>query len=250
MAAPAFITQLVKDTTYYYRLVAENQFGKSTGTTYTFRTTVGTPAPVGSAPTVKTLTASGVSRTAATVNGEVTPNRSSTRYWFEYGTSGNFGLITDIQSVGDGTAKLPASLLLSNLAPATTYYFRLNAQNNFGTVNGTILTFTTAGPADLAVPVVTTQIPESIATTSAILRGTVNPTGLQTTYWFEYSTNAGFSAATLKTTPEKSLAAAAVTLSAETTVTGLQSNTTYFYRMVAQNSAGTSRGSSQTFKTK
>src|SRR3989344_89110 len=89
LAAPAFITQLVKDTTYYYRLVAENQFGKSTGTTYTFRTTVGTPAPVGSAPTVRTLPASGIARTAATANGEVTPNRSSTRYWFEYGTSGN-----------------------------------------------------------------------------------------------------------------------------------------------------------------
>src|SRR3990167_5714787 len=58
LAAPAYVTQLAKDTTYYFRLVAQNSIGKSTGATYTFRTTVGTPAPVGSIPTAKTLAAS------------------------------------------------------------------------------------------------------------------------------------------------------------------------------------------------
>lgn len=47
LAAPAYVTALAKDTTYYFRLVAQNSIGKSVGTIYNFHTTVGTPAPVG-----------------------------------------------------------------------------------------------------------------------------------------------------------------------------------------------------------
>ena len=83
--APAYITGLVKNTTYYFKLVAENQYGKVSGSQYSFRTTEGTTAPTGSVPTVKTISASDISRTTANLNGEVTPNKSGTQYWFEYG---------------------------------------------------------------------------------------------------------------------------------------------------------------------
>ncbi|MSR70946.1 hypothetical protein EXS62_02810 [Candidatus Kaiserbacteria bacterium] len=247
LAAPTYITQLAKDTTYYFRLVAQNSFGKSTGATYTFHTTVGIPAPTGSTPTLKTLAASGVSRTAANLQGEVTPNQAPTIYWFEYGGSVNLGEVSPAQSIGDGTTKVPASFSLPNLVPATTYYFRLNAQNNFGTVNGAILNFKTAGPALSGAPVVVTLVTVP-ATTTATLRGTVNPNDAQTTYWFEYGTDAGFGSATV-TTDHKSLGAGANTLSVETPITNLRSNTTYYFRMVAQNSAGTTNGDRQTFKT-
>jgi len=92
------------------------------------------------------------------------------------------------------------------LAPATTYYFRLNAQNSFGTTNGSILNFKTSGPPlTVSVPVVTTQVAGAVATTTATLRGTVNPVGAQTTY---------------------------------------------YYRMVAQNAGGIVRGAALSFKTK
>ncbi len=249
LAAPTYITQLAKDTTYYFRLVAQNSVGKSVGAIYTFHTTVGTPAPVGSIPTAKTLAASTIARTSANINGEVTPNKAPTKYWFEYGDSANLGNVSIIQSVGDGSVKVSASLSLSNLAPATTYYFRLDAQNQFGTTNGTILTFKTSGPPlSVAVPVVTTLITLP-GTTTATLRGTVNPNDAQTTYWFEYGTNAGLSSPTLKTTSQKSVAAGADTLSVETSVTGLNARTTYYYRMVAQNAGGTVRGKNISFKT-
>jgi len=248
LAAPAFVTGLAKDTTYYFRLVAQNSIGKSTGATYTFRTTVGTPAPVGSIPTAKTLAASAITRTSANINGEVTPNKAATKYWFEYGDSANLGAVSAVQSVGDGTAKLSESLALSNLAPATTYYFRLNAQNQFGTVNGSILTFKTSGPPLSAVPVVTTLVAGPVATTTATLRGTVNPYSSQTTYWFEYSIDSSLVSA-LKTTPHRSAGGAAATVSIETNVSGLSSNTTYYYRTVAQNSSGTVRGELISFKT-
>ena len=248
LAAPAFVTGLAKDTTYYFRLVAQNSLGKSTGETYTFRTTVGTPAPVGNAPTAKTLAATTVTRTSANINGEVTPNQAAAKYWFEYGDSANLGNVSDLQSVGDGTAKVAASLALSTLAPATTYYFRLNAQNQFGTRSGAILTFKTAGPPLSAVPVVTTLTAGPVATTTATLRGTVNPYSAQTTYWFEYSTDSSLVSA-LKTTAQRSAGAAAATVSIETNISGLNSNPTYYYRTVAQNSSGTVRGELISFKT-
>ena len=206
LPAPAYITGLGKDTIYSFRLVAQNQYGKATGATYTFRTTVGTPAPVGSTPTAKTLSATGIARTAANLNGEVTPNKVSTQFWFEYGETQNLGLVSTLQQAGSGSVKVPESLALSNLAPATTYYFRLNAQNSFGTTNGSILNFKTSGPPlTVSVPVVTTQVAGAVATTTATLRGTVNPVGAQTTY---------------------------------------------YYRMVAQNAGGIVRGAALSFKTK
>lgn len=250
LAAPAYITGLAKDTTYYFRLVAQNSVGKSTGATYTFRTDASSPPPVGGVPTGKTLAASGVTRTTANLNGEVTPNKVSTQYWFEYGDSANLGNVSTLQSVGSGSAKVSVSLPLQNLAPATTYYFRLDAQNQFGTVNGTILTFKTSGPPlSVAVPVVTTLVAGPVATTTATLRGTVNPYASQTTYWFEYATNSSFNGNSLKTTAQKSAGGASVTVSVEANVSGLQSKTTYYYRTVAQNAGGTVRGSAVSFKT-
>jgi hypothetical protein len=244
---PAYIAGLATDTTYYFSLVAQNQYGTVSGAQYTFQTTHNATPPVGSMPTLQSLAANGISRTAANLNGAVTPNQSSTQYWFEYGTTQNLGQITSFASVGSGTAKVSAASSLSNLTPATTYYFRLDAQNEFGTVNGAILHFTTAGPPVSVQPVVTTQVATE-ATTTATLRGTVNPYSTQTTYWFEYSTDSTFATA-LKTTPQKSAGAGAATVSVQANITGLRALTTYYYRTVAQNTAGIVRGDSMSFQT-
>src|SRR3989344_172666 len=246
--APAYITGLAKDPLYYYRLVAENQYGRVAGATYSVTTAHDTPPPVGGIPSAQTSAASSIGRTSATINGQVLPNKAATTYWFEYGITPNLGAVTAFKSAGSGNGNIAAFETLTGLSPSTTYYFRLDAQNQFGTKNGTILNFKTSGPALSSAPVVTTQIPDSIATTSVILRGTANPNDAQTTYWFEYGTNAGFGSGT-KTTPQKTLAAAALTLSVEVSVSGLNSSTTYYYRMVAENAGGTSRGDTQSFKT-
>lgn len=247
--APDYITGLTKDTSYYYRLVAENQYGTVMGSTYSFTTTHNIPAPIGGVPSVQTSVASSIGRTTVDLNGRVSANKTPTNYWFEYGTTANLGWVTSFTSAGNGSGSVAAPDSLSGLTPSTMYYFRLDAQNRFGTVIGTIMSFTTAGPAVSLEPVVTTQVVNVVATTTAILRGTVNPSGLQTTYWFEYGINAGFAPNTLQTTPHNTLAATALTLSAEAAVTGLAAHTTYYYRMVAQNSVGTNRGDSQSFKT-
>ncbi len=248
--APLYITGLTKDTAYYYRLVASNEVGTTAGETRTFHTTVGTPAPVGSVPTLKTLAASGVSRTSANLSGEVTPNKSATQYWFEFGPTQSLGSVSSLQSIGDGSVKVPASFALTNLSPGTSYYFRINAQNQFGTVNGGILNFKTSGAPIATIAVITTQVASSVGTTTATLRGTVNPYSTPTTYWFEYGTNANFDSSTTNSTSQKSAGAGATTVGIETNISSLKANTTYYYRIVAQNAAGTVRGDALDFKTK
>lgn len=142
--APGYITNLTKNTTYYFKIVAENQYGRVAGSEYSFKTTGNNSLPpVGSAPTTKTLSASGISKTTANINGEVTPNKNITQYWFEYGKTAELGSTSALSLAGDGSVKIPVSISLSNLLPGTTYYFRLNALNQFGTINGSILNFKT-----------------------------------------------------------------------------------------------------------
>jgi phosphodiesterase/alkaline phosphatase D-like protein len=247
---PAYIVGLTKDTSYYYRLVAENRLGKVVGDVFTFRTSTNTPAPVGSAPRTVTLAANAVGRTSANLRGEVTPNQADTEYWFEYGKTAELGNTSALVALGNGSAKLSASLTLSDLDPLTTYYFRINAQNQFGTVNGSILNFKTTGPAGASAPVATTRSATSVATSTAILRGTVNPNDADTTYWFEYSTDSLFGSVLLSSTGHQQAGSGTGSVSVEADLSGLTSNTTYYYRVVAQNNLGTTRGDRETFKTK
>lgn len=251
VSAPAYLTGLIKDTKYYFRLVAENQNGRIAGMQYAFQTTSGTPPPVGSAPTTRTLDATKVSKTAANLNGEITPNRASTKYWFEFGQDANLGNTTTVEPLGDGTTKLPISIPISNLTSGATYYFRINAQNQFGTVNGTILTFKTLSVPSPRAPSATTKNAINLGSATATLRGSVNPNGRETTYWFEYSTDSLLGSVLLRSTEQKFVPAEPqVFVPIETDISGLISKTNYYFRLVAQNSLGIVRGERMTFRTK
>jgi len=250
---PGYITGLTRDTTYYFRLVAKNQFGQVTGSQGTVKTLANTPAPVvGGLPTSKTLSATSITRTTANIGGEVNPNKAATQYWFEYGTNANLGNVTSFISAGDGANAQAVTASLSGLTPGTTYSYRMNAQNQFGTVNGAVLTFETAAPAasSVSAPTATTRDATSISSSNASLRGTVDPNGGETTYWFEYSTDSLLGNVLLKTTPRSSAGAGTNGVPVQAEVTGLSSKTSYYVRLVAENSKGTVRGEKVTFKTK
>ena len=250
ITAPGYITGLTKNTVYYFKLVAANQFGTIAGDENTLTTSAFSSTPVGGLATATTLAAVGMTSTAAILKGSVSPNKVPTQYWFEIGKNGTLGGVTAFVAVGDGSAKVPAEATVENLDAGTTYYYRINAQNQYGTVNGAILTFKTTGKLVQPVPVVTTQVPSSIATTTVTLNGTVNPYSLQTSYWFEYSTNSGFSGNATKTTSKTSAGAVSTTVTVQATVAGLKTKTTYYVRIVAENPGGTVRGDVQTFQTK
>jgi hypothetical protein len=85
---------------------------------------------------------------------------------------------------------------------------------------------------------------------SALLKGTVNPEGLATTYRFEYSLQPSFAGALQ--TPAAAAAAAgsgSAARPARVQVSDLSPDTTYHFRLVATNSSGTTIGTAGTFIT-
>ena len=248
ISAPAYITGLKANTAYNFRLVGENSFGIVNDDTLSF-TTNNNPPVVGTAPVMQTGAATLVTRTAANFNGHVNPNGVQASYWFEYGDSSTLGNTTSFQTVGAGNASVSVSLPVSGLMPATKYYFRMDAQNQFGTVNGTVLVFTTPGPAGAKAPGANTTTATNIAASSATLNGVVNPNGDSTSYWFEYGTTPSLTT-TLGSTVHGVVASSGASTNVSTALTGLTANTTYSYRLVTMNTSGTTRGGIVSFKTK
>lgn len=247
--APAYISGLSANTLYYFRLSARNRYGTVNGITYSFSTN-NTPPPKANAPTTRTDSATNVSRTTANVRGSVNPNNSQTSFWFEYGETNDLGNTTAFQSAGNGDGSLPVSLFISNLKPVTRYYFRLNAQNQYGTVNGAILSFTTQGPPQPGAPTATTDSANNITATSATLNGHIDPNGTDTDYWFEYDQDSDSLLTIVPNSTKPKQINGFDSLHVEDSVSELRKSTKYFYRLVAKNSYGTVRGDIMTFHTK
>ena len=105
-----------------------------------------TPPPTPSAPAVTTGAGSGITNTAATLNGTVNPDGAATTYQFQYGTSTSYGSVTPASpaSAGSGSSAIGVSAGLTGLSASTTYDYRLVATNATGTTDGGNQTFTTA----------------------------------------------------------------------------------------------------------
>jgi hypothetical protein len=88
--------------------------------------------------------AQSVTSASATLAGGVYPNGSDTTYWWQYGPTTAYGFQTPATDIGSGTAAVPVSDTLPALSPATTYHYRLVAQNSSGTTYGYDFTLTTA----------------------------------------------------------------------------------------------------------
>ncbi len=247
--SPGYITGLRANTSYYFRLSAKNSYGTVNGATQTFSTNNNPPAQ-GTPPSASTNAAGDVARNSATLHGRVDPHASQTTFWFEYGVTTDFGRVSAFQSAGTGSGAVAVSAAVSGLNPQTKYYFRVNAQNQYGTVNGSTQSFTTNGPPAGVAPSATTRSTNAIGTSTATMRGTVDPNGTETKYWFEYSTDSLLGSVLLKTTAQKSAGAGTNPTSVDSDVSGLNPNTTYYVRLVAQSGVGVVRGDRETFKTK
>jgi len=192
------------------------------------------------APIVGTSAASAVGETGATLNGTVNPSGQATTYHFDYGTTDAYGQETSEETAGEGTTAASKSAIVSGLTPATTYHFRIVAKSAAGTTLGGDRTFSTTGP-----PSPTTQSATNVGGTGATLAGTVNPRGLPTTYLFKYGTSEAYG----QETGETSAGNGTSPVSASAVVSGLAPETTYHFRLLAKNSAGTVLGADQTFTT-
>jgi len=104
---------------------------------------------------------------------------------------------------------------------------------------GQVLVSPPTGP-----PIVTTNPPAFIASFSATLKGSLNPDGLSTTFHFQYGTTTSYG---LTTAPQTQTGDTFRPVSAN--INSLAAHTTYHFRIVASNTAGTTFGSDTTFTT-
>lgn len=232
----AALSGLNSGSTYHFRIIAMSSAGTSVGSDESF-TTNGSPPPPSTPPAATTGSASNVGQDSATATGTVNPGGQATQYYFEYGTTANYGLETAAQDGGSGTASEPVSANLSGLSSSTVYHYRLVAVSPGGTALGSDQTFKTTTP-----PVVSTGTPSSVHKTSAVLNGTVNPQGNSTTYFFQYGTSTGYG---LQTGPANAGSGTSV-VAVHAYIAGLSTNTVYHYRLVAQSSGGTAYGADET----
>ncbi|MFA6397877.1 MAG: hypothetical protein WDK96_03495 [Candidatus Paceibacterota bacterium] len=229
--------------TYYFRAFAENNAGTEfMGSMLTFLT------PSLSGPTIVTNTATNITLSGATLNGSVNPNGSPTTSYFQYGTNSNLTTYstTSVVNQGSGTSAIAMTSNLSSLQLNTTYYFRAVAKDSTGTEYfGSILSFNTGGNNNPnQAPTVTTNSATSITESNATLNGYVDGNGTSTTTWFQYGTNQG-----LLNNSTNIVSIGINGYNMGEFITGLQPNTIYYFRAVAQNSYGTSYGSVLSFTT-
>ncbi len=135
---------------------------------------VTTGAPGISGPGTNGTYASSTTATTTQLAGGVYPNGADTSYWWEYGPTTDYGQLTPATDIGSSTVPVAVSDSLIGLSPATTYHYRLVAQNQYGTEYGYDFTLTT--PASSASsptqgsttsPTASTQSPPSTTTTTS-----------------------------------------------------------------------------------
>ena len=192
-------------------------------------------------PVVATQPATAITHSTATLNGTVNPRGHATSYRFEYGTTTSYGQSTPVQSAGAGDGAVAVSVPVTGLEPNTTYHYRLVATYSDGPVTGADAQFTTQAFQ----PVVTAQPATSVTTSTAILNGTVDPSGASTTYHFEY----GLTTAYENSTPVADAGAGNQPVAVSAPLTLLEAGTTYHFRLVATNAGGTTSSADAEFTT-
>jgi subtilisin family serine protease len=232
VTAPATTTTLAglaNNTTYEFRVTAHNSVGNSPASATSTLTTLVIPTTAPSRPAAPT--ASNITATSATVSWTAPSSNGGAaieRYLVEYRTSTSSAWQTVTLRASARSTKL------TGLTNNTTYEFRVTARNSAGNSPASAtstLTTLTAPPSRPAAPSAS-----NITATSA------------TVTWTAPSSNGGAAIERylLEYRPSTTTAWQTVTVTAPTTtttLTGLKNNTTYVFRVTAQNNAGNSPAS-------
>ena len=193
-------------------------------------------------PSINSFSVSGITDTTAILSAAVTPNGAATTVSSQYGMTTSYGSTTTSQSIGSGNSPINVTANLTGLAPGTTYHYRVSASNTNGTTLGNNGTFTTSLP----LPQVTTSVATEVRTGSAVLNGKVNPNNLATTVLFEWGDRAD-------QLPNRTIAqdvgSGSTNLDRSNSITGLNPDTTYFFRMVGVSGATEVPGATLSFHT-
>jgi hypothetical protein len=237
----ATLSGLVSGTTYHFRVVATNSTGTASGTDAMFTTTSMPPTATTGSPSL-------VTSSSAELNATVNPNGKATTYAVQYGPTTSYGLQSATVSAGSGTTSVAVHVTLSGLLSGTTYHYRVIATSSDGTAASADATFVTTGhrvsPTG-TLPVVSEAGAVNVSTHSVQLNGAINPEGPTTTWYFQYGLTTYYGVQTASQTIS-GLGARAINAQ----LGGLQSGTTYHFRLVAYSANGLYVGPDHTFNTK
>ena len=238
--ATAGISGLTAGTTYYYQALASNSSGTTKSGIASFTTSTG------KTPVVTTGGAYSITGSTAMLGGTVNPNGVDTKAWFEYGTSSSMSgaASTAQQDIGSGSSVVSVNANVTGLAGNTTYYFQAWASNSNGTSQGAIFSFTSG---QSQVPIATTLPVSVFGSNTATVVGSVNPNGLDTVVWFQYSTNSSLSGSFVL--PQQDAGSGIIAVPVSARLSGLAAGTTYYFQVLATNNSGTSQGAILSFNT-
>ena len=237
----SFVSQmdgLEEDTKYYVKAYATNSAGTAYGNENSFTT-----GQTITSPTVTTDDVTNITQTTATSGGNVTSDGGATVTvrGVCWSTSQNPTTSNSHTTDGSGIGTFISSL--TGLTAYTTYYVRAYATNSAGTSYGNEKSFTTL--QEVTLPTVSTAPITNITTNSATSGGTVTDDGGA----FVSARGVCWSTSQNPTLADPYTTDGTGTGSYVSQITGLSSNTTYYVRAYATNSAGTSYGNQQSFTT-
>ena len=231
------IWDLTPNTEYHFRMGAENQEGTVYGSDMNFITTSVLAY-------AEALPAEDITLSSATLKGQVCAYNSTTTIRFVYGENGVFAdtlAATPLQV--DGMDTLAVEAAVSNLNGNANYSFKVIADNQAGIFESAAMDFNTNVST---APIATTLAASNVSSTDAVLHAEVNPGNANTTVTFEYG---------LDTNYGQAINADPATLNGNTVsyvlaqLFGLTADTIYHFRIVAENSVGTTYGDDMTFET-
>jgi len=204
-----------------------------------------TPVTAASKPQVLDNLVSKLQNVSVQLNGYVNPSGLNTTYRFRYGTSTSYGKFTGSSKIGSETSWLKVNAGLFSLSPNTTYYYRLEASNSAGTTYGEARSFRTySSPQTSTQPSVSTGAAYKVTSSSAMLSGTINPSGEEAAWYFKYGKTSCSSY-----TERLLIVGSREPVSVSATISSLEDGTTYYYCLYGKNYEGKTVGAEKTFTT-
>ncbi len=236
----SFVSTLIDlqpGTIYYVRSYAKNSAGTGYGEVVSF-TTMASKTP----PVVETGVVTDLRITGATIAGKILSDGGDAVL--------NAGIFWSATNPTPGLSDsrmntwLSGSIFsaqLTNLTLLTKYYVRAYADNNVGMSFGNVVTFITLGiPPTITNPGATTGL------STAVLTATVNPNSVETTVTFEYGTSFYSLTSSVNATPNPISGISDVLVS--TSLSNLEPSNTYYWRVKATSTSGTTYSPITTFK--
>lgn len=227
-AVSAQLVGLEPDTEYAYCLIATDPSGETEGGAVTF--TTGSIAPR----SPSTDPAAEIATETATLEGRLTAERAATVWYFEYASGGSCGGAgaSRTPEVQDTDPSEPAEVHapVSGLQPGTEYFACLIAENTVGASAGSQTSFTTK-----AIPPRVVSVLANAGSSEATVEGHVLPGAQHAKCELEYGPTEAYG---IRASCKEEVGGSNAT--ANLHVTGLEPGTKYDYRLLIENSSGSS----------